>query len=88
LGANVAVDREILLSGGQNQISLTSCNIPIIDVSNPKMTEDRALVSRIMEGDSRLSGWLIKQNERLVAHMVAGSLIARKTGKSFARTCS
>jgi RNA polymerase sigma factor (sigma-70 family) len=45
-------------------------------VSNPKMTEDRALVSRIMKGDQQAFRLLIKQNERLVAHMV-GRLIDR-----------
>src|SRR5258706_10726500 len=38
------------------------------------MTEDRALVSRIMEGDQQAFRLLIKQHERLVAHMV-GRLI-------------
>jgi RNA polymerase sigma-70 factor, ECF subfamily len=40
------------------------------------MTEDRALVSRIMKGDQQAFRLLIKQNERLVAHMV-GRLIDR-----------
>ena len=41
------------------------------------MTEDRALVSRIMEGDKQAFRLLIKQNERLVAHMV-GRLVDRE----------
>ncbi|HMI68313.1 MAG TPA: sigma-70 family RNA polymerase sigma factor [Cyclobacteriaceae bacterium] len=40
------------------------------------MTEDRALVSRIIEGDRQAFRLLIRQNERLVAHMV-GRLIDR-----------
>jgi len=48
----------------------------IIAVSNPKMTEDRALVCRIIEGDRQAFRLLIRQNERLVAHMV-GRLIDR-----------
>ena len=40
------------------------------------MIEDRDLVSRIMEGDKQAFRLLIKQNERLVAHMV-GRLIDR-----------
>ncbi len=40
------------------------------------MTEDRALVCRIIEGDRQAFRLLIRQNERLVAHMV-GRLIDR-----------
>ncbi len=35
------------------------------------MTDDRALVSRITNGDRQAFRLLIKQNERLVAHMIA-----------------
>ena len=41
------------------------------------MTEDRVLVSRIVEGDKQAFRLLIKQNERLVAHMV-GRLVDRE----------
>jgi len=41
------------------------------------MTEDRALVSRILEGDKQAFRLLIRQNEKLVAHMV-GRLIHRE----------
>ena len=40
------------------------------------MTDDQALVSRIIDGDKQAFRLLIKQNERLVAHMV-GRLIDR-----------
>jgi len=40
------------------------------------MTDDRALVSRIISGDAQAFRLLIRQNERLVAHMV-GRLIDR-----------
>ena len=35
------------------------------------MTEDRALISRIIAGDTEAFRHLIRQNERLVAHMIA-----------------
>jgi len=40
------------------------------------MTDDRALVSRILSGDTQAFRLLVKQNERLVAHMV-GRLVDR-----------
>ena len=43
-------------------------------MSNVKMTDDRTLVSRIIAGDIQAFIELIKQHERLVAHMV-GRLI-------------
>ena len=41
------------------------------------MTDDKALVSRIVNGDMPAFRLLIKQHERLVAHMV-GRLIDRE----------
>jgi len=55
-------------------LGLTSCNIPPLCVSNLTMTDDRALVSRILAGDTQAFRLLIKQNERLVGHMI-GRLI-------------
>jgi RNA polymerase sigma-70 factor (ECF subfamily) len=43
-------------------------------MSNPEMTDDRALVSRVLTGDMQAFMLLIRQHERLVAHMV-GRLI-------------
>ena len=40
-------------------------------MSNLPMTDDRALVSRIIGGDMQAFRLLIKQNERLVTHMIA-----------------
>lgn len=39
-------------------------------VSNDPMTDDQALVSRVLSGDTQAFRALIKKNERLVAHMV------------------
>jgi RNA polymerase sigma factor (sigma-70 family) len=39
-------------------------------VSNAKMIDDKALVSRILRGEMQAFRQLIKQHERLVAHMV------------------
>ena len=46
-------------------------------VSNPEMMDDKALVSAIIGGDLQAFKRLIKQHERLVAHMVS-RLIDRK----------
>ncbi|MBS1505147.1 MAG: sigma-70 family RNA polymerase sigma factor [Bacteroidetes bacterium] len=46
-------------------------------MSHPEMTDDHALVSRIIGGDKQAFRQLIKQHERLVAHMV-GRLIDRE----------
>ncbi|HRI77902.1 MAG TPA: RNA polymerase sigma factor [Cyclobacteriaceae bacterium] len=43
-------------------------------VSNPIMTDDQALISRVRNGDQQAFKMLIKQHQRLVAHMV-GRLI-------------
>ncbi|MEX2230821.1 MAG: sigma-70 family RNA polymerase sigma factor [Cyclobacteriaceae bacterium] len=43
-------------------------------MSNGPMTDDRTLVSRVLTGDTQAFMLLIKQHERLVAHMV-GRLI-------------
>jgi RNA polymerase sigma factor (sigma-70 family) len=40
-------------------------------LSNQPMTEDQALVSKVLIGDMQAFRLLIKQHERLVAHMVA-----------------
>jgi RNA polymerase sigma factor (sigma-70 family) len=39
-------------------------------MSNGSMTDDRTLVSRVLTGDTQAFMLLIKQHERLVAHMV------------------
>lgn len=39
-------------------------------MSNPLMTDDQALVSRIVNGDIQAFRLLIRQHERLVAHMI------------------
>jgi RNA polymerase sigma factor (sigma-70 family) len=39
-------------------------------MSNGVMTEDRALVSKVLEGDTRAFKLLIQQHERLVLHMI------------------
>lgn len=39
-------------------------------MSNPPMTDDQALVSRIVSGDIQAFRLLIRQHERLVAHMI------------------
>jgi RNA polymerase sigma factor (sigma-70 family) len=41
------------------------------------MTEDRALIARILEGDTQAFRLLIKQHERLVAHMI-GRLVKKE----------
>jgi len=46
-------------------------------VSNEPMVDDRALVSRVLEGDMQAFRALIKKHERLVAHMV-GRLVKRE----------
>ena len=50
-------------------------------VSNPPMTDDQALVARVMRGEEPAFRLLIRQNERLVAHMV-GRLVKR-SGRFF-----
>lgn len=45
-------------------------------VSNPPMTDDQALVARVMRGEEPAFRLLIRQNERLVVHMV-GRLVKR-----------
>lgn len=47
-----------------------SATLSITTVSNPLMTEDKALISKITDGDMEAFRRLIKQHERLVAHMV------------------
>lgn len=39
-------------------------------MSNTEMTDDRALVSRVLSGDMQAFMLLIRQHERLVAHMI------------------
>ena len=45
-------------------------------MSNPPMTDDQAVVSRIMAGDRQAFRQLIKQHERLVSHMI-GRVVKR-----------
>jgi RNA polymerase sigma-70 factor (ECF subfamily) len=40
-------------------------------VSNAEMTDDKALVSRVIQGDRTAFHQLIQKHERLVAHMIA-----------------
>jgi RNA polymerase sigma factor (sigma-70 family) len=40
-------------------------------LSNEPMTDDRALISKVLSGDTQAFRLLIKQHERLVAHMVS-----------------
>lgn len=44
--------------------------MPTEFVSNDPMVDDRALVSRVLEGDTQAFRALIKKHERLVVHMV------------------
>ncbi len=46
-------------------------------MSNSEMTDDRTLVSGILNGDEQAYKLLIRQHERLVAHMV-GRLVKRQ----------
>ena len=56
--------------------SVFSATLAIHIVSNPLMTDDKALVSSIKDGDESAFRLLIRRNERLVAHMV-GRLVKR-----------
>lgn len=47
-----------------------NCNIQRFSVSNDLMTDDKALVSRILSGDMQAFRALIETHKRLVAHMV------------------
>ncbi|HOX81636.1 MAG TPA: sigma-70 family RNA polymerase sigma factor [Chryseolinea sp.] len=49
----------------------------ITSVSNDPMMDDRALVSNILEGNMQAFRLLIKQHERLVAHMI-GRVVKNK----------
>ena len=67
----IKVQARFLLPGNY---FLSSATFHSYLMSNPEMTDDRALVSRILSGDMQAFMLLIRQNERLVAHMV-GRLI-------------
>lgn len=49
---------------------ISSATFKAAHVSNVAMVDDRALVSRILDGDMQAFRALIKKHERLVAHMV------------------
>jgi RNA polymerase sigma factor (sigma-70 family) len=60
----------------QNCCYLTATRVKIY-ASNPRMMDDRALVSQVLSGDRMAFRQLIKKHERLVAHMI-GRLIDHK----------
>lgn len=74
--------RQCMLQVAQNFLVLiffliilqSSATLKLSGVSHPKMTDDRELVSRILSGETQAFRLLIRQQERLVAHMV-GRLI-------------
>lgn len=58
-------------SGWPDSIKVVfSATVDCFTVSNPPMTDDRALVARVTQGDEPAFRLLIRQHERLVAHMV------------------
>ncbi len=67
-------DRYIFLVFSASNLAYLFATLPLLMTSNLLMTDDRALISSVLEGDMEAFRQLIKQHERLVAHMV-GRLI-------------
>ena len=54
----------------QDYLVYFSATFVIRHVSNPEMTDDKALVSRVLSGDVQAFRALIRKHERLVGHMI------------------
>jgi len=63
-----------MMSRGFWQKVVFSATLASLHVSNQPMTDDRALVARVTQGDEPAFRMLIRTHERLVAHMI-GRLI-------------